>query len=191
MKTFLATLLLLCSFAFSTTGFAQTTKTDDSVLSGKVSAGGEWNTLEQEGYSIRYPSSWELNQSGLMGTTFFLFSPFESADDLFRENVNLMIQDLTGLNMDLNQYTEISEGQVKTLITNGVIIESKRIKIESGEYHKIIYTGDQGIYNLEYEQYYWIIGNKAYVLTFTGEQQKYAQYKETGEQILNSFVLKK
>lgn len=180
MKTFLVTLLLLCSLAYSSPSFGQTAQPD-----------AEWNTLEQEGYSIRYPSSWEPNLNGLMGTTFFLFSPFESSDDLFRENVNLMIQDLTGLNLDLNQYTQLSEDQVKTLITNGVIIESKRMKTESGEYHKIIYTGDQGIYNLEYEQYYWIIGNKAYVLTFTSEQQKYAQYKETGEQILNSFVLKK
>ena len=77
------------------------------------------------------------------------------------------------------------------MITNSALIESKRIKNGNDEYHKIIYSGDQGIFHLQFEQYYWVINEKAFVLTFTSEKAKFADYKTIGEEILNSFILKK
>jgi hypothetical protein len=148
-----------------------------------------WKTLDKLKYSVQYPSTWELDQSGKMGTSFFIFSALESEQDKFSENINLLIQDLTGKNIDLNKYTEISEGQIKTLAINSNLIESKREKKET-EYHKIIYTADQGNFRLKFEQYYWVIANKAYVLTFTCEQARFDAFKATGERILNSFKLK-
>lgn len=150
-----------------------------------------WRTLDQSSYSIQYPSNWELSQNGEMGTSFILISPLESDMDKFNENVNLLIQDLTGQNIDLDKYTEISEWQIKTMLTNFTLIESKRIKIDEEECQKLIYSVDQGIFNLKFEQYYWVINDKAFVLTFTSEKDKFADYKEIGEKILNSFILKK
>lgn len=151
----------------------------------------EWKTLDESNYSIQYPPAWELNRSGQMGTSFVLFSPLESGNDKFKENINLIIQDLTGLSINLDKFNEISERQIKTMITNSVLIESKRIKSGNDEYHKVIYSGDQGVFHLQFEQYYWVINNKAFVLTFTSEKKKYDDFKETGEKILNSFMLKK
>ena len=85
----------------------------------------DWNTFKKDSYTIDYPKDWELDESGQMGTSFILFSPLTSQKDQFRENVNLLVQDLTGYNLDLDKYVEISEEQVKTLITDGKIIESK------------------------------------------------------------------
>jgi hypothetical protein len=76
------------------------------------------------------------------------------------------------------------------LLTNSDLIESKRIKKSNAEFHKLIYTGDQGVFHLKFEQYYWVIDSKAYVLTFTSEEEKFATYSETGEKILNSFSIK-
>jgi len=151
----------------------------------------DWRTLEQSTYSVQYPSTWELNQSRQMGTTFVLFSPLESDKDTFKENVNLLIQDLRGQNIDLNRYTEISEAQIKSMVANSSLIESKRIKNGDDEYHKLMYSGDQGSLQLLFEQYYWVINDKAFVLTYTSEKAKFADYRETGEQILNSFKLKR
>ncbi|MBK8054927.1 MAG: hypothetical protein IPK35_17060 [Saprospiraceae bacterium] len=149
-----------------------------------------WKTLNGTNYSIQYPVDWELNQSGQMGTTFILFSPLETSKDKFMDNVNLLIQDLTGHNLNLDKYTEISEGQIKTMITNSRLIESKRIKTGSDEYHRMVYTGDQGMFHLKFEQFYWVKSGKAYVLTLTCEQAKFTVFKEVGEAILNSFTFK-
>ena len=151
----------------------------------------DWKTFDQAAYTIQYPSTWELNQSEQMGTSFILFSPLESEKDQFKENVNLLIQDLAGYHVDLNEYTEITEGQIKTMVTNAILRESVRVKNDKGEYHKLIYSGDQGIFHLTYEQYYWVMNDKAFILTFTCEQNKFVQMADTGEKILNSFKLKK
>jgi hypothetical protein len=152
---------------------------------------GDWATLTQDNFSIQYPTTWELDTSREMGASFILFSPLEPEQDQFQENVNLLIQDLTGMGIDLDKFTAISEEQVKTMVTNSNLIESVRIKPASGEYHKIIYTGDLGIYHIKYEQYYWVINEKSYILTLTTELDKYDTFKETGERILNSLVFKK
>jgi hypothetical protein len=149
------------------------------------------NTFSQANYSVRYPASWELDQTGKMGTNFILFAPVESAQNDFRENINLIIQELSGKGIDLNKFASISENQVKTMVTHANLIESKRIINDTNEYHKIIYTGDDGTFHLQYEQYYWLINEKAYILTFTAEQNKFAALKDTAESILNSFVLKR
>ena len=149
-----------------------------------------WKTYEVSDYSIQYPDSWELNQNGQMGTSLILFSPLESRKDKFRENINLLIQDLSGYNLDLNEYAKISEGQIKTLVTNSILIESKRIKNGSNEYQRVIYTGDQGIFHLKYEQFFWVKNDKAYILTLTCEQDKFSVFKKVGEEILNSFMFK-
>ena len=151
----------------------------------------DWNTLNEKNYSIEYPSDWELNKSGQMGTKFILFSQLTSKNDQFKENVNLIVQDLTGHNIDLNQYVEISENQIKTMITDGNIISSERVKKDEKEFQRVIYTGKQGIYDLQFEQYYWIENNNAYVLTLTCEITAFTDIKNTGEKILNSFEIRK
>jgi len=181
------TKILLSFLLLSFMSFGQTTAKDSE--NNTITNG--WKTFDHSDYSINYPSTWELNQSGLMGSSFILFSPLESEKDKFKENVNLLVQDLTGYNLDLNKYTEISEGQIKTMVSNSTLIESKRIKDGKREYHKIIYSGDQGIFHLKFEQYYWVINEKAFVLTFTSEQNKFFDMVEIGEKILNSFILKK
>jgi hypothetical protein len=149
----------------------------------------ELKTYSRDNISLTYPSHWELNESGAMGTKLILFSPLESAEDNFRENVNLIIQDLSGYNLNLAAYTKISVDQIPTVVTNYKLIESKTISINNEPVHKLVYDGDQGIYHLRFEQYFCIKDNHAYVLTFTTKQDTYSSFKETGEKILNSMMV--
>ena len=177
-------LIGILSLIINLTAFGQTVEEKNGTSE-------DWSSLTEHNFSIDYPDHWELNTSGQMGTSFILFSPLSSGQDQFKENVNLLIQDLTGHDLDLDKYVEISEGQIKTMITDGEIVESKRMTTEALNYQKVIYTGKQGIYNLKFEQYYWVVGNKAFVLTLTCEEVQFDNYQETGEKILNSFVINK
>lgn len=159
----------------------------DKKISKKTIEG--WKILNENGYSIQYPENWELNQSGQMGSSFILFSPVSSAQDTFRENVNLILQDLKGTNIDMNQFVELSEDQIKTMITDSKILENNREKVGSKNYQKIIYTGKQGVFNLKFEQYYWVQHDMAYILTLTCEENQFNDFQETGEKILDSFQL--
>lgn len=150
----------------------------------------EWKILDESNFVVHHPSSWELNQSGQQGTTFIALSPLESTDDKFRENVNLIVQDLSGHNLGLDEYTVISTDQILHMIPNSSILENKRMSSAGNEFQKVIYTGEPGTYKLKFEQYYFVVDKQAFVLTLTCEQDKFDQFKEVGERILNSFRLK-
>jgi hypothetical protein len=167
--------------------FGQATKPQKVELKTPKS---DWKTFAKDSISIQYPPNWELNDKGIMGTMAFLFSPMDSTTDFFRENVNLLVQDLGHLNIDLNKYIEVTENQIKTMVTNGQLIESKRLKKDAMEFHKIIYSGDQGIYKLKYKQYYFIQNEKAYVLTLSTLMDSFDKFKDVGEKIMDTFKFK-
>lgn len=150
----------------------------------------EMKTLIAANYEVQYPANWDLDQSGQMGSTFFIFSPIEGATDQFRENINLMIQDLSGHNLDLDQYTQISEQQVKVMMEGAEILFSEKQDGQVPAFHKIIYKGKQGALDLKFEQYYWVINDKAYIVTLTCDVNTFDDYQKIGETILNSFKLK-
>lgn len=148
----------------------------------------ELETYDTDDYSIDYPKDWTFDTSGQMNTTFIILSKLE-INDTFRENMNLSIQDLTDMDLDLKGYTELSVKQIKS-VPNSEIFESKDVKKDSITYHQIIWKGFVTGRNLKFKQLYYIINNKAYLLTFTCEENKYDDYIVIGTKILNSFTLK-
>lgn len=148
-----------------------------------------WKEFSGKKYAIQYPEAWRMDTSGIMGVDAFFFSPRVSQEDKFSENVNVMIQDLTGMGITLDKYVENSENQIRNLVTNSTLIESKRMSKNGMEYQQVLYTGKQGIFDLKTLQHYFIIGEKAYVVTFVAEANQYDQYETTAWKILDSFKL--
>jgi hypothetical protein len=161
--------------------------------------GDNWKILSKENYTIKHPPSWEVNTSGEDRTSFILFSPLVSKSEKFRTNINLIIQDLGGFDIDsrtiinLKEYTERSIVEIKNKNTSsgGKIISSDLINVNGISHQKVIYTGvsKEGL-RLQYEQYYWVEKNKAYVLTLTCQEDKFKDYQAIGEKIFDSFIIK-
>jgi len=156
-----------------------------------------WKVLSQANYTIQYPANWTLDQSGSQSLAFMIHTELTSLNDPFRENVDLIIQDLRGTTIYLNKYVKMSEEKLGTILNNFKIVESTRMNDHRGEFHKLIFTGDvQSIsgsdanLKLKFEQYIWVKGIKAYVLTFHAEVNQFDTYKVEGEKILNSFKIK-
>lgn len=150
----------------------------------------DWKTLSESGYSIQFPESYDLDQSGNYGMSFMLLSKQTSNSDLFRENINLLIQNLAGQNINLDQYVAISVDQIQTMLDDGNLIESKRLRANNMEFQKVIYTGSQNQFNLKWMQYYWVKNDRAYVLTLTCEENQFDNYVGIGEKIMNTFKIK-
>ena len=148
-----------------------------------------FTTFSSKNYQISYPDLWEFDTSKMMGTTFFIFSPLENDSDTFRENVNFVIQDLSGQDINLETYKQISDAQFENLLKKEDIIESTIIKSGQKEYFRASYLMTQGKFRLKITSICYLANKKAYLLTFTSELSKYDSYKETGEKILASFKL--
>jgi serine/threonine-protein kinase len=149
----------------------------------------EWVQHEATNYSINYPDNWELSQPGHPGPEFILFSELTSTDDNFKENINLLTQDLTNQPVDLDRFVEISEEQAVTLVPDGNILLSERKKANGLEFHRMIYTGTTGGFQLKFEQYFWVEGNSAYVLTFTAEEDQAEIFESIVNEIFKTFKL--
>lgn len=178
--------VLFIAIAFVINLKTETKVSDTSIQRNNV----QWKNLSKSEYSIKYPDNWELNQSGIMGTSFVIFSPQESDSDKYKENVTLIIQDLKGQKFNLDKYVELSLNQFTTLLTNPMLIENIRVKTSKKEFHKIIYSFVQGTLHLKTEQYLFVLNDKAYVLTLSTTPETFDQYKSLGEKMLDSFTVK-
>ena len=147
----------------------------------------KWELYSNNDYRINYPSDWNISLNGELGTNFIIKSPFTSLSDDFNENVNLIIQNLSGYNLTLDEYQELTLSQIENLITDAQLLSNKRRFANGKEYHTLIYTGRQGVYTLYYKQYFWIIGEQAVILTFTCKNDEINSYLNVANEIMNSF----
>ncbi|CAL2104404.1 hypothetical protein [Tenacibaculum sp. 190130A14a] len=148
-----------------------------------------WLKYDKNGVEISYPKTWRLDTSGQMNSTFILFSELDE-NDTFQENVNLLVQDLKNQGFTLTSYTKLSEVQIKTMVPEGKLIESKLIKGKELDYQQTVWQGKIGENLLQFKQYYFLKDEKAYVLTLTTLPNTYDGFIEIGNQVLNSFHIK-
>lgn len=149
-----------------------------------------WTPFYHRDYTIVYPSNWELDTSGQMRTSFFLFSPVTGEKDDFKENVNLMIQDLSQYPATLDQYIKLTVDQIASM-EDIYMKKNERKKAGNRSFQHLVYSGSQGGYDLVFEQYIWVIHKEAFVLTFTCQESMYETYREIGQKVMNSFRIKK
>ena len=146
-------------------------------------------THRADNFSIAYPLLWELNTEGGYGTKFFLFSPLTSSADQFRENINLIIEDVSKQNMTLADYTIASKQQIKNGMPDAEFLESNTLQAQGIDYQRIVYTATQQPYKLEFEQWYFIVKGQAYILTFTAETAQFKTYQKQAEEVLSTFKI--
>jgi hypothetical protein len=149
-----------------------------------------WKKFETNAYGIQYPDTLQLDNSRNDGTDFLLLTSQTSANDLFKENINLLVQDLSGKGVDLTKFVIISEQQILEAFGKKGLIESKRLKGTSGEYQRLIFGGKSGNFEAKWLQYYFVKNEKAYILTLTCETKQFENYLAFCEKIMKTFFLK-
>lgn len=144
-------------------------------------------------YDIFFPESWTKQQKGT--ATFFL-SPKESEKDLFQENINIMVQDLSSQPMTLEEYTNLTKTQITQALGSSAIVSVKDFNFAGQQAKEMVYTMPKNPMqgrnlNLKLRQVWFIKGNNAYLLTYTAQNSEYDNYLETAKGIFDSFKLKK
>ncbi len=167
----------------------KTVVTTEKVVE-KVMTNTDWKRLEEEMYFIEYPQDWSLGDKKEEGPVFMLFSSLESKEDIFRENVNLMLEDIKGSGVDLDEYAKLSAKQIAPLLKDVNALKSEKLENHNGTYYRMVYTGTQQGLDLKWVQHYWLHNEMTYILTLTVEESKYEQYIEVANKIMNSFTLK-
>lgn len=141
-----------------------------------------WATWKGEGVALSHPTAWTVESSGAYGSVVAFLSPPDSGD-VFRENVNLMLQE-TG-EMDLPTYVSNTEAQVKEV--GGEMIVSATQRNSTGEYHSFEYTASMNDTPLHFKQEVRLRGGKAYLITFTAHRDAWDEMLYLAEAIMGSF----
>lgn len=175
MRTLIFLFLLLLTLSVSA---QQTIDNSDTLL--KVS---------KERYSLSYPKFWTIDTSKMFGTDLILRSPRTDSLDDFSENMNVFVQDLHGQNYNLSKMGQESETQIKNMVTDIKIIESKLDSTASHQYYILKYSGRQGKFLLTIIQHYYLKDEVGYALTFTIKNGKETDYVPLSEKMFSSFTL--
>jgi serine/threonine-protein kinase len=151
-----------------------------------------WNTYTDSnlGFEIKYPKDLEKSDEALGVAV--LFNLPKEAEDKFIGSVNVVVQDLSEKPMTLEQYTELSLNIIKN--KGGKIIESGNTTLAGSPAYKVVQTNKcttsqcNGL-NLEWMHIWTIKNNKAYLITYAAEEQKYQDFLKTFDEMVKSFKI--
>lgn len=146
--------------------------------------------FDHSDYTIELPKNWSLDESGTMGTHFTCLSQVTSESDDFRENLNVVSENLKGADISINEYTDISLGNISKVLTDFNLISKKKTIIGEKSAYVIKYQGTSGVYHLVFEQYLIIHNDWAYIITYTGEENEFSRFHPIASKAAESFRLK-
>jgi len=136
------------------------------------------------GFSIRFPSSWEKRE-GVGGSVVAALSPQTNPADQFRPNANVIVKDLHR-NATLEEYMHA----VITYMNkqSGFQIHDKgQIKINSSDAGWILYSQRRESINFKVLTYILVQKRRAYQITCTATVDQFARYKKKFEDIAQTF----
>jgi len=159
-------------------------------LSDSISLKANWKNIKKKGYSLSYPSNWVMSEGSADGIAFTLQAPGPKSFGGYEENINLMIHDVSGKNMDLDSYSRLCERQIHTMVNNSKMILSERSKDEGAPYHLIMYTGEYDEQLLKWKMRFWIAKGKVYTLTYTSTKETFGMHLKVADEIMDTFNLR-
>ena len=144
----------------------------------------------QYGFALKYPAGWSFAENKNGAATIF-YSPKESALDIFQENVNIVVQDISQNPLTLQKYTEIAIDQMQAVFgINLEIVDSSPTFIDGHPGHQFAFIGKGPEGNLQYLCRWTLIETTAYQITYTAIASGYERHLAEAERIMGSFRIR-
>ncbi|OGX37028.1 MAG: hypothetical protein A3D87_01215 [Omnitrophica WOR_2 bacterium RIFCSPHIGHO2_02_FULL_50_17] len=142
------------------------------------------------GFSLKYPAAWAYaeNQGGAAA---IFYAPAENELDIFKENVNIVIQDISKNPMGLEEYTKTAIRQMQLVFEqNLVILESEPTLIDGRAAHRFVFLGKGPEAELRFMCLWTLVDMTAYQITYTAIDAKYDKYIDQVKSLVRSFKIK-
>lgn len=146
-------------------------------------------TDDRHNFSIKYPVSWSLEINKNNAAVIF-YSPKEGDLDFFRENVNVVVQDIARKSMNIKKYSSTAIKQMEAVFgDNMIIIESGPMYFSGHEGYKFVFRGKTSETELQYMSVWTINGLTAYQVTYTALASQYERHLPNAKRMIRSFRL--
>lgn len=137
------------------------------------------------GFSIKYPPDWERAQHLDKSVTFL--APRESNSDTNPAGLGIMVIEVES-NKTLASITQNQLNTLKNLYPDIQILESMETIFLGHPSHMIIFTATDNTQTMRKAMQIWFKeDNKAFLMTYKSDNQRYSKYLPTIDKMLNSF----
>jgi hypothetical protein len=137
------------------------------------------------GFSIKYPPDWERAQHIDKSITFL--APRESNSDTNPAGLGIMVIEVVS-NNTLASITQNQLNKLKNLYPDIQILESIETIFLGHPSHMIIFTATDNTQSMRKAMQIWFKeDNKAFLMTYKSDNQRYSKYLPTIDKMLNSF----
>ena len=137
------------------------------------------------GFSIKYPPDWERAQHLDKSVTFL--APRESNSDTNPAGLGIMVI-VVESNKTLASITQNQLNTLKNLYPDIQILESMETIFLGHPSHMIIFTATDNTQSMRKAMQIWFKeDNKAFLMTYKSDNQRYSKYLPTIDKMLNSF----
>ncbi len=151
-------------------------------------ADGKTYVNQEAGVQISYPSDYTTKEN-FMGTVVAIISPQEGSSDDFRENLNVLEQDLLDSSTTLEEYTQLNMDQLQTVMNDFHLIRKGDTTLAGHPAYEVVYTASQGQIDAKYHQVWTVVDDRAYIITATGTVQQYDNYSAVFDDMIASFEI--
>ncbi len=137
------------------------------------------------GISVQFPADW-TKQDDVEGAIIKFFAPLQDAADTFSENLNIIEEDL-GQRMTLDEYSQLSLEQLRKL--GDIEISLSDATLSGLPAQEAFFTMNLQGMSMDFRQIWTVKDKRAYILTFTSETSRQADYAGIFDLMAASFKL--
>lgn len=147
----------------------------------------KWKAFENTDNKIKtvYPADWTLKVAKY--DEIAIFTSPNTEGDAYAENIVLFKEDLEGYSMPIKEYISIHLTRKQETFTNYKLILLQNKTVNGMDGMQIIYEADVDGTRMRWEQYFIIVNNIAYYVTFTDLQTDFETHSRQAEVCMNSF----
>ncbi|MDT8904010.1 DcrB-related protein [Anaeroselena agilis] len=147
---------------------------------------------ENETYGLKaeYPAAWRTLED-VPGVAVVFHSPPESAEDKYNDNVNIIVEDVSGKpGTTAEAYVERGVAGLRASLDDFRLLGNKPGAVSGRPARLLEYTGRRGEFRLHFLQAVTVVGGNAYLVTYVAEEDKYAQFLPLAKRIFASVAIK-
>lgn len=153
------------------------------------------NAYANDAYAIaiRYPDGWdkqELNQKEDTLTLLVLFLSPLAKGDAVRENVNVVVEDISKTPLSLQQYTDLGVAKERQFFEAFSLEDSADVTVAGREAHQVTYTATLKGQTLRFRQVWLLQDGNAFVWTFADTPENFSLHLPVFERMLGTLMMK-
>ncbi len=148
---------------------------------------GQTYSNPNDGFEIRPPRGWAVDDSGLLGTKVIFSSETPDLHDETPVQANINILTVPAQGITLEELAVASKEQFKIMVTNFTLLGETFRVVDDYEAHVFEYTYSQGVFPLRGMQLIVVDEDKAYAITATALSATWDKYEAAFDASLRSF----